>query len=314
TVSDTADLKLLPSFLSENKLPVFVLGGGSNVLFTRDFDGIVIKNDCRGKRVISETDETVTLEVQAGEIWTDLVDFCVEKGWGGIENLVSVPGTVGGASVQNIGAYGAEFSQVIQSVSTFHLITGQRRNFTTKECQYGYRKSIFKTQEYKDLLVVNATITLCKKPVLKTEYGTINNELQKRNITRPCLSDIRDVVAAIRSEKLPDVKVLGSAGSFFKNPEVAVEVAQTLQQQYPQMPVYPIDAKTVKLAAGWLIDQCGLRGFRMGDAGIHDKQSLVIVNHKNATSAEILQLMEKVQSTVKQKFGIDLLPEVVMVG
>lgn len=313
TISKPEDLTALSHFLNDKKLAFFILGGGSNVLFSKDFEGIVIKNELKGIQQVAETETTVTLKINAGEIWTDLVDFCINKGWGGIENLIAIPGTMGGASVQNIGAYGAEISHVIQSVTTYHLKTGAIQEFSKEDCQYGYRKSIFKDLKNKDLLIVTTSITLNKKPTINTEYGAVKTELQKRNIDQPNLLDIRNIIADIRKEKLPDVHQLGNAGSFFKNPEVSIETANQLQQKYPNMPIYQTDTKNIKLAAGWLIDQCQLRGYRVGDAGVHEKQALVLVNHGNATASEILKLVDKVQSTVKQKFGIDLFPEVIIV-
>lgn len=313
TISKPEDLEELTVFLQNNQTPFFFLGGGSNILFTKDFDGIIIKNELKGITIISENENSVEIEINAGEIWTDFVDFCVEKEWGGIENLVSIPGTIGGATVQNIGAYGSEFSSVINSVTAYNVYTGKIFVFNKRECDFSYRKSKFKTKEYSDLLIISVSVSLSKKPTLNTDYGSIKSDLEKQKISLPTIKDIRNIVASIRKEKLPDVNEIGSAGSFFKNPEVSLETAEKIKQSFPKIPIYPVNESTVKLSAGWMIDQCNLKGFRIGDAGVYEKQALVLVNHGAATTDDILQLIKKVQLSVKQKFDIDLLPEVVIV-
>lgn len=288
----------------------FVLGGGSNVLFVDDFGGLVLHMAIRGMRKIDEDEEYVWIQSGAGEVWHQLVLHCVERGWGGIENLSLIPGTVGAAPIQNIGAYGAELQDVFESLEAVKIKTGQVRNFNYEECRFGYRDSIFKNELKGKYIITHVTLRLSKKPELNTSYGAIKAKLDEKGIRNPSIKDISDVVIEIRNSKLPDPKALGNAGSFFKNPVVSEKKYEQLKQKYPGIPGYPLDDGRVKVPAGWLIEETGWKGKVVGNAGTYHNQALVIVNHGGATGKEIWQLAQKVKEAVKQVFGIELDPEV----
>ncbi len=288
-----------------------ILGGGSNILFTKDVDGLVIRSAIAGRRIVRETDDEVVIEVGAGEGWHALVVHCVDQDWGGIENLSLIPGSVGAAPIQNIGAYGVELKTVVESVEGFDLSTGRERRMTPSECQFGYRDSVFKHTLKENFFISSVTLRLTKKNHrLATQYGSLNEMLSAKKINTPTIRDISNTVIDIRRSKLPDPEVIGNAGSFFKNPTVASSVYEELKKSFPSIPSYPVDNQTVKLPAGWLIEQSGWKGKRVGDAGVHEKQALVLVNHGRATGEQILQLSERIQADVLKKFGVTLITEV----
>jgi UDP-N-acetylmuramate dehydrogenase len=284
-----------------------VLGGGSNLLFTKDYSGTVLLVRLMGKTLnwINETEALV--HVAAGENWHQLVLWTLEHGLGGLENLSLIPGNAGTAPVQNIGAYGVEIKDVLESVEAFDKGTGERRTYTKAECQFGYRESIFKGALAGQVIITGLTLRLSTQSTLHTQYGAIAQELE--GIDQPTCRDVSQAVIRIRQSKLPDPAVLGNAGSFFKNPVVPVGQAQAILERFPQAPTFPAPGGT-KLAAGWLIEQAGWKGFRRGDAGVHSKQALVLVNYGQATGTEVWQLACDIMDDVEQKFGIRLQPEV----
>ena len=309
-ISSVADLNELfdEGFLKKKLL--MVLGGGSNVLFTDHFKGLILSCQIRGKQIVKETDDEVFMRIGSGEYWTSLVDEVVDKGYGGIENLSLIPGKVGAAPIQNIGAYGVEVKNVIESLEAFDLKTGKTRIFTNDECELGYRTSIFKTKEKGKYFILNVTLRLSKKPKLNLTYAPLKQAFKDRGGNEISIKDVSIEVKRIRDSKLPDPDKLKNAGSFFKNAVVSNKKASKLKEKYPDMPVYSQADNKVKLAAGWLIEQCGWKGKRIGDAGVHDKQALVIVNYDNASGDDILKLSKEIKSGVKKKFGVNLETEV----
>lgn len=304
--SSEDELAAVISSLKDEKA-VLHIGGGSNLLFKGNYDGVVLHSAIRGIEVQDETDDEVLVRVGAGEVWDDFVAFAVEKGWGGVENLSLIPGEVGASAVQNIGAYGVEAKDVIALVEAVELSCGQKRCFGTVECAYAYRQSIFKNLLKGKYAITYVTYRLQKHPVLKLEYGNIKSVLNNRDALS--VADVRQAIIDIRNAKLPDPKVLGNAGSFFMNPVVSREKFEELQRVYPDMPYYTVEAG-VKIPAGWMIDQCGWKGKALGRAAVHDKQALVLVNLGGASSEEIVALSDAVCSSVMDKFGIDIHPEV----
>jgi UDP-N-acetylmuramate dehydrogenase len=290
--------------------PILVLGGGSNVLLTADFKGTVLKNEIKGIECIHENEELIYVKVGGGEVWHEFVMYCVDRGWGGIENLALIPGSVGAAPMQNIGAYGVEIQQVFHEAEAISLPDGSLHHFNKEQCKFGYRESIFKRQLKGNMVITHVTFVLTKNPTLNTGYGAIKDELGKMGIEQPNIRDIAEAVIRIRKSKLPDPKVLGNAGSFFKNPEIDLKDFELLQTNYPDIVGYPLPDFKVKLAAGWLIEKAGWKGVRYGEAGCHEKQALVLVNHGHATGSEIFQLSEKIISSVHEKFGVILHREV----
>ena len=286
--------------------PYLHLGGGSNLLFTGDYEGVILHSRIGGIEVTTEDKETVRVRVGAGVVWDDFVAYCVEHGWYGTENLSLIPGEVGASAVQNIGAYGVEVKDLISSVETVN-IQGVKRVFQVDECGYSYRNSIFKRPEMKQVFVTYVCFRLSKKEHYTLDYGTIRQELEDCPVD---LKTLRQVIIRIRESKLPDPKVLGNAGSFFMNPVVPRGVFEALQKQYPQMPFYELDADRIKIPAGWMIDRCGWKGKSLGPAAVHDKQALVLVNRGGATGADIVALSDAVRASVREKFGIDIRPEV----
>lgn len=291
--------------------PMLVLGGGSNILFTQDFDGLVIHMTSDNIRhEISGTTATVT--AGAGVVWNELVWYCVNRGFGGIENLALIPGTVGAAPIQNIGAYGVELGDVFVSCRVFDTQRVEFLTFTKADCRFAYRDSIFKHEAKGRYIITDVTLNLSLTPALNTSYGAIESELSRRHISNPSIKDIADVVSAIRTDKLPDPATIGNSGSFFKNPIITVQQLDGMRTAWPGLDFvfYPVDTDRVKLAAGWLIEQCGWKGKRVGDAGTWKNQALVLVNHQNATGAEIYKLSEQIIHDVKERFGITLEREV----
>lgn len=287
-----------------------ILGGGSNILFTRNYEGLILKNDLKGILIEEEDNDHCFVRCGGGESWHKLVMFSVEKDLGGIENLSLIPGTAGAAPIQNIGAYGIELKNTLYTVEAVHMHTGETRIFTNTECKFGYRDSIFKS-EYRNLYFITAIVLkLNKRPVFHVSYGAIRDTLEKMNVTELSVKAISDAVIHIRRNKLPDPDVLGNAGSFFKNPEILTEQFEKLQRSFPSIPGYPAPNNMIKVAAGWLIEQCGWKGKRIGDTGAHADQALVLVNYGNATGNEIFTLAKEIQKSVRDKFDIQIQTEV----
>ena len=304
-----------------NRDKTLILGGGSNILFQNEyFDGTVIHSNLKGI-IISPDDEEpqqlsdsatqnhIIVRCMSGEVWKDIVDFTIENNLYGLENLVDIPGSVGASPVQNIGAYGVEVKDCIDCVYTIDLTNGDRDIFNNEDCNFSYRNSIFKKEENKKYLIVAIDFKLKKHSDLKLEYGNIKDYLERNNITTPTLSDVANAIKTIRAEKLPEVGVVGSVGSFFQNPIVKVETFNRLKDIYPEMPSYP-NENGVKIPAGWFIDKSGWKGYKENNVGVWDKQALVLVHYGGGKPEEILELMRKIQDSVKEKFGIEIKPEV----
>jgi UDP-N-acetylmuramate dehydrogenase len=289
--------------------PLLILGGGSNVLFTNDFPGTVLKISTKGITVVDENEGEVLIRANAGENWDDLVSFCVEKGWGGLENLSLIPGNTGTSPVQNIGAYGVEMKDAFYELEAFDLESGTRRIFLKEECGFGYRESIFKMKFKGRFIILNVTFRLTKKPFLCLGYGNIRDELAIMKVNHPRIADVREAVCHIRSRKLPDPAVTGNAGSFFKNPVILPQQFENLKISFPGIVSFPQEGK-VKLAAAWLIESCGWKGKRVGNAGVHSNQPLVLINYGNATGLEIYDLSLAIRDSVQKKFGLLLETEV----
>ncbi len=288
----------------------FILGGGSNILLTKDFDGLIIKNSIRGINIINEDEQYAVIEAGAGENWNDLVTYCVDRNLGGIENLTLIPGKVGAAPIQNIGAYGEELSETFISLEGVYIDSASRNMFTKDECKFGYRNSIFKNDLKNNFITTKIKLKLCKNPVLKTEYGNVIDELGKTGKDDFTIKDVSKAIAKIRREKLPDPAVLGNAGSFFKNPEIKLEEYDLLKEKYPDIKGYQTDNNKVKIPAAWLIEKAGWKGVRKGNTGTYTKHSLVIVNYGNASGEEILHFAKDIKRSVYEIFGIILEEEV----
>ena len=304
------DFQTFLSLTKPNHKPYFIIGGGSNVLFVQDFQGTIIKVNIKGIDIIEQEANFVYVKAYGGEIWDDLVQFCVENGYGGIENLSMIPGRVGAAPIQNIGAYGVELKDLFVELEAIALETGVRRTFTYNECNFGYRTSIFKNELKNQYLIVSVTLRLSQTPVFNTSYGSIEKELADMSIKDPCLKAIREAVINIRNRKLPGQDVLGNAGSFFKNPLVSNNIYENLKERFQEIISYEQSDGSYKLAAGWMIEFCGWKGFRRGDVGVYDQQALVLVNYGNATGKEIMAVAEEIRESVFNTFGIALEMEV----
>ena len=311
TIKSTEEAKEL--FASEifNREKYFILGGGSNILLTKNFDGLVVKVEIMGKEIIAEDDATVTLRVGSGENWHAFVMHCVERNFGGLENLSLIPGTVGAAPMQNIGAYGVEIKKNILGVEAVEIGTGDVRYFDNEACKFGYRESIFK-QEVKDqFLITNVTLKLTKKDHhFNISYGAIDETLKKLGQHTLTIKAISDAVIYIRSNKLPDPSRIGNAGSFFKNPSIQADLMDFIKKDYPSIPSYPSTDGLVKIPAAWLIEQCGWKGKTFGNIGVHQHQALVLVNYGGGEGEKIWALAMKIKESVKEKFNITLQPEV----
>lgn len=289
---------------------LLVLGGGSNMLFTKDFDGLVLKNDLKGIELVKEDNTFYYVKASAGENWHGFVQHCISNNYAGVENLSLIPGNVGASPMQNIGAYGVEIKDVFEELEAYHIHEKKVQKFSAGDCAFGYRESVFK-RKYKDVFVIlNVTFRLRKQPVYNTSYGAIEQELEAMNVKELSIKAISDAVIHIRSSKLPDPKVIGNAGSFFKNPTIPNIQFSELKNQFPNIVGYAVGSEETKVAAGWVIEQCGWKGYREGDAGCHAKQALVLVNYGNAKGADIYNLSAKIIESVRQKFGIELEREV----
>ena len=287
-----------------------VLGGGSNILLTKDFDGLVLKNNILGLHEIKEDEQHVYVQVGAGEVWHRFVLHCIHKGWAGVENLSLIPGKVGASPMQNIGAYGVEIKDVFYSLEAFHIKHKKIMHFSVNDCEFGYRESVFKRKYKDEFIITNVTYRLNKVPNFNIAYGAIKQELEKMAVKDLSLQAVSQAVINIRSSKLPNPEVIGNAGSFFKNPEIENSKFKILKEQYPSIVGYDLPNGNVKLAAGWLIEQCGWKGYRKADAGCHEKQALVLVNYGSAKGKEIYDLSAEILQSVKEKFGVDLDREV----
>lgn len=291
----------------------FVLGGGSNMLLTQDIKQTVLHIALKGYEIINQdfSQDELLLKVAAGENWHDFVLHCIAHNYGGVENLSLIPGNVGTAPIQNIGAYGAELKDVFHSCEALSRKDGSRRIFSLEDCAFGYRDSIFKGALKNKYIITSVTFRLTKRAhKINTAYGAIADTLAAKSISNPTIKEVSDAVIAIRQSKLPDPKEIGNSGSFFKNPTVNQATFTALRKLFPEIPYYPIASDVIKVPAGWLIEQAGFKGKRFGDAGVHDKQALVLVNHGNATGEEIWALAMKIQKAVKETFGLEIVPEV----
>lgn len=308
TFSSTEELNQI---LKENKNEaLLILGGGSNLLLTKDFEGLVLKNEIRGIEVISENDSDVLVKVGAGEVWHEFVLYCISKNFCGIENLSLIPGSVGASPMQNIGAYGVEIKDVFDHLEAFEIATGEIHTFDNATCEFGYRESIFKHSVKNQYVITHVYFKLSKKQNTNTSYGAINQQLEIMGITNPSIKDVSDAVIAIRSSKLPNPKEIGNAGSFFKNPVIDREHFQEILKEYPNAPNYPVTENQVKVPAGWLIETAGWKGKVVGETGVHKNQALVLVNYGGATGEEIYQLSTDIIADINQKFKILLTTEV----
>jgi UDP-N-acetylmuramate dehydrogenase len=312
TVRSEEEASLMIQKSEISSAPSLVIGGGSNLLFISDFKGTLISPEIEGISVEQEDSSNVIVSAGAGVNWDRFVEWCVENGFGGVENLSYIPGNVGAVPVQNIGAYGAEAKDSIQIVRAVSLETGESRDFSSDECRFGYRDSIFKREYKSKYIITGVSFKLSKTDRFRLEYGFLEEETTA--IGEICLKNIRQAVINIRTRKLPDPSVIGNAGSFFKNPVVSAQKADEIKSGNPLVPVYDEPSGGKKIAAGWLIEQCGWKGKRIGDAGVHDKQALVLVNHGNAKGIDIYNLSEKIRISVFEKFGIELQREVEVVG
>ncbi len=307
TVDELRDVLQDESLKNESKL---ILGGGSNILFTQSVKGIVLLNRLKGIEIFKEDDESIFVKVGAGEVWHQFVLWAVEKGYGGIENLSLIPGSVGAGPMQNIGAYGVELKDCFYELEAMNLSTLEIQKFNAEDCKFGYRESVFKNELKNQFFITSVSFRLSKHPQLNTSYGAISQELAARGVITPTVKDVSDAVISIRQSKLPDPKILGNSGSFFKNPEVSIEQFESIKQQHSNVVAYPTSTGNMKLAAGWMIEQCGWKGKVVGNTGSHKDQALVLVNYGGATGKEVYQLALDIKKSVFEKFGVEINPEV----
>lgn len=311
--TELSSLSEIQEILSEQAFintPKLILGGGSNLLFTKNFDGIILKNDLKGIEIIKEDADHYYIKAGAGVVWHDLVMHCIANNYAGLENLSLIPGKVGASPMQNIGAYGVEIKDHFYELEAIHIADKTIRTFNNADCKFGYRESVFKHDLKNKYIITSVTYKLPKKPVLNTSYGAIEKELEHMGVKELSIQAISKAVCNIRSSKLPNPAEIGNAGSFFKNPEVVRAKYEFLKTQFPAIVGYDLDNGNVKLAAGWLIEQCGWKGQTFGDAGVHKLQALVLVNYNNAKGNEIYELSQKILDSVKSKFGVLLEREV----
>jgi UDP-N-acetylmuramate dehydrogenase len=306
TVSELREALLHPKFIKK-----FILGGGSNMLLTTDIEALVILLALKGKEITEDNDNYVHVKVSAGENWHNFVQWTLAKNYGGLENLSLIPGNVGAAPIQNIGAYGVELKDTFVGCEAMDIATGEIHRFSNKACRFAYRDSIFKNSHKGRYVIITVTFRLSTKDhKINTSYGAIEKELAAQCITNPTIQQVASAVISIRQSKLPDPAEVGNSGSFFKNPVISYAAFEKLQKEYPDMPFYKVSETKVKVPAGWLIEQCGFKGKRFGDAGVHDKQALVLVNHGDATGQEILSLARRIQKKVQEIFNIEIETEV----
>ena len=303
--------ELIDIFQKNPDVDKLILGGGSNMLLTKPINGLVIHLNLKGKSIVFEDENTVQVRGNTGENWHEFVLWCLDQGYGGIENLSLIPGNLGTAPIQNIGAYGVELKDVMVSCDVLDIRNLSIKTLSNKECEFGYRDSIFKQQEKGNLIVLSVTLQLTKKNhTLHTAYGAISEELEKNGITNPTIKDVSNAVISIRQSKLPDPKEIGNSGSFFKNPIIEKSLYDTLKVTFPEIPHYPVSESQVKVPAGWLIEKAGFKGKSLGNYGVHKKQALVLVNYGGASGSDILQLAHLIQKTIYRIFGIHIETEV----
>ncbi|MAE07822.1 MAG: UDP-N-acetylenolpyruvoylglucosamine reductase [Bacteroidetes bacterium] len=310
-ISSIDELQLLydnGEFNNNNK--ILILSKGSNILFSGNVTGLVLLNEIIGKEVVAENEESIFLRISSGESWPDLVDFTIKNGWGGLENMTDIPGMVGAAPIQNIGAYGAELQDVLISLETFDLLTGKVIEFTNSDCNFGYRSSIFKTTHKNRYFITSVLINLSKKPKISLNYKPLEEAFAGKLLNEITIKDVSRKISEIRNSKLPDPDKINNAGSFFKNPIIDQEVLDEIKSNYPTIPSYPADHGQYKLSAAWLIEQCGWKGKRKGNVGVYEKQALVIINFGDATGSEILDFANSIQKSVIDKFSVSLELEV----
>ncbi|MEP0273333.1 UDP-N-acetylmuramate dehydrogenase [Ekhidna sp.] len=307
SIDDLDEIYQTGRFRAQKKM---VLGGGSNVLFTRGFTGLIAKNEIRGFHIMNETDEEVLVSIGAGESWHQFVLWCVERGFGGVENLALIPGTVGAAPMQNIGAYGVELKDVFHSLEAYEIKTGKTLSFFKEDCKFGYRYSIFKGELRDEYVIMKVFFKLRKKPEFNISYGAIKDTLNEMGVEELTLKNVSQAVINIRQSKLPDPMDIGNAGSFFKNPIIEKLHFEALEAQFEDIKSYPVDDEKVKVPAGWLIEKAGWKGFRDGDIGVHDKQALVLVNYGMGRGKNIFKLSNEIMKSIQGKFGIELQREV----
>lgn len=308
--SSADELTELLTTNNKQQASTLILGGGSNILLTKDYDGLVLKNEIKGIELINENEHHIDIRVGAGENWHEFVLNCIQHDWAGVENLSLIPGNVGASPMQNIGAYGVEIKDVFYSLEAYNYNDKKVYTFTLNDCEFGYRESVFKRKYKNQFVILNVTYRLNKQPKFNTSYGAIEQELEKMGVQELSIQAISQAVINIRSSKLPDPKVIGNAGSFFKNPSVTKEQYESIKLKYPNVVGYVNADGSIKLAAGWLIEQCGWKGYRKGDAGCHARQALVIVNYGNAKGSDIYNLSEEILQSVKEKFNVTLEREV----
>lgn len=302
-------LKTLLAAISESDETLF-LGGGSNILFTQDYNGYVLKNEIKGIELVQETEQSFILKIGAGEVWHDFVIHSLDQGWYGLENMSLIPGTVGAAPIQNIGAYGRELKDFFISLEAFEISTGKTSTFNAAACEFGYRNSFFKNAGKGKYVITSVTLELSKTPTTHTTYGDITKVLEEKGISSPRPKDISNAVIQIRQSKLPDPSEIGNGGSFFKNPEVPTTFYTERKEKFPEMPGYKVSETVTKIPAGWLIDQAGWKGFTDGEIGVHKNQALVLVNYGTGKGNDIKGLAYKIKADVFEKFGVEIVPEV----
>ncbi|MBU2939324.1 UDP-N-acetylmuramate dehydrogenase [Lacinutrix sp. C3R15] len=289
----------------------FILGGGSNMLLTKDIDALVMHIQLKGKTIVSQEETSVLVKAQAGENWHEFVLWCLQNDFGGLENLSLIPGNVGTAPIQNIGAYGIELKDTFVSCEALEIASQKTKTFTNIDCNFDYRNSIFKQELKGKYIITSVTFKLTKNNhTLHTNYGAITNELERMNVKKPTIQDVSKAVIAIRESKLPNPKEIGNSGSFFKNPVISLNDFKKLKENFPEIPNYPVSSTTVKIPAGWLIEKAGFKGKRFGNYGVHKKQALVLVNYKDAKGIEILKLSQLIQQTINRIFNINIEAEV----
>lgn len=307
SIDDLDEIYQTGRFSSQKKM---ILGGGSNILLTRGFTGVVAKMEMKGLHTLSETDEEVLVSIGAGENWHQFVLWCVERGFGGVENLALIPGTVGAAPMQNIGAYGVELKEVFHSLEAYEIKSGKLATFYKEDCKFGYRYSVFKGGLKDKYVITKVNFKLKKKPEFNISYGNLKDTLDQMGVEELTLKNVSQAVINIRQSKLPDPMDIGNAGSFFKNPVIEKLHFEALEAQFPEIKSYPVDVDSVKVPAGWLIEQAGWKGYRYGDIGVHENQALVLVNHGTGRGRDIFKLSNDILKSVQNKFGIDLEREV----
>ncbi|WP_375581280.1 UDP-N-acetylmuramate dehydrogenase [Marivirga tractuosa] len=311
-INSTEEFKELLNTTEWKSNPRLLLGGGSNILLTDDFHGLVVVNRISGIEIIEENNKSVTVKCGGGENWHQFVLYTLKHNWGGLENLSLIPGTVGAAPMQNIGAYGVEIKDTFQSLEAINLNTGKLEVFFSEQCKFGYRESVFKHKLKGQYLIASVSFQLDKANFhqLKLDYGVIKNVMAEKNIEHPSIQDVSDAIIKIRQSKLPDPAEIGNSGSFFKNPIIDVAEFKKLQNEFPEIPSYDLGKGQVKLAAGWLIEKAGWKGYQENGVGVHQKQALVLVNYGEGKGKDILNLAKKIQDSIQSKFGVELSPEV----